>query len=198
MSATIAIDDLRVGMFVHLDLGWWAHPFALSSFKLTSADQITTIRGLGLTQVRWSPEKSSADPGGDVPASTAANAASSSSAPAAQLPATDAPAIGTPAHDAVATGAAQAAEAAPGRPGPSATHGHDAAAVRARRAQLSAQREATRLCTAQYGEATKSLKATIEGVFSQPEQARQSAEALTRALLDKMLIDGELCIRVLG
>ena len=33
MSAKIAVDDLRVGMFVHLDLGWWAHPFALSSFK---------------------------------------------------------------------------------------------------------------------------------------------------------------------
>ncbi|MFI4932530.1 MAG: DUF3391 domain-containing protein, partial [Burkholderiales bacterium] len=36
MSAKIAVDELRVGMFVHLDLRWWAHPFALSSFKLTS------------------------------------------------------------------------------------------------------------------------------------------------------------------
>ena len=46
MSATIAVEDLRVGMFVHLDLKWWAHPFALSSFKLASADQIETIPGI--------------------------------------------------------------------------------------------------------------------------------------------------------
>ena len=58
MSARIAVDQLRVGMFVHLDLGWWAHPFALSSFRIASPDQIETIRGLGLSDLRWSPEKS--------------------------------------------------------------------------------------------------------------------------------------------
>ena len=58
MSSTIEIDQLRVGMFVHLDLGWWAHPFALSSFLVTSPDQVATIRGLGLKRLRWSPEKS--------------------------------------------------------------------------------------------------------------------------------------------
>ncbi|MEY4415288.1 MAG: hypothetical protein RIQ53_2581 [Pseudomonadota bacterium] len=58
MSATINIDELQVGMFVHLDLGWWAHPFARSSFQIQSADQIETIRGLGLARVRWSPERS--------------------------------------------------------------------------------------------------------------------------------------------
>ncbi|MDH4392603.1 MAG: DUF3391 domain-containing protein, partial [Aquabacterium sp.] len=58
MSKNVVVEDLQVGMFVHLDLGWWAHPFALSSFLITSADQISTIRGLGLKQLRWSPEKS--------------------------------------------------------------------------------------------------------------------------------------------
>ena len=54
MSQTVNIEALQLGMFIHLDLGWWAHPFALSSFLLTSADQIETIRGLGLRRVRWS------------------------------------------------------------------------------------------------------------------------------------------------
>ena len=58
MSATIAVDELRVGMFIHLDLKWWAHPFALSSFRLASPEQIATIKRLGIQQVRWSPEKS--------------------------------------------------------------------------------------------------------------------------------------------
>ena len=73
MSAKIAVDELRVGMFVHLDLRWWAHPFALSSFKLTSPGQIATIRGLGLTQLRWSPEKSSLDDGEAAQPPAAAN-----------------------------------------------------------------------------------------------------------------------------
>ena len=53
MSQTVTIEELHPGMFVHLDLGWWAHPFALSSFLITSAEQITAIRGLGLSSLRW-------------------------------------------------------------------------------------------------------------------------------------------------
>lgn len=54
----ISTDALRVGMFVHLDMSWIAHPFPLSSFKIASDDQIATIRSLGKRQVRWSPDKS--------------------------------------------------------------------------------------------------------------------------------------------
>jgi putative nucleotidyltransferase with HDIG domain len=83
----------------------------------------------------------------------------------------------------------------------SALHGREtsaAAQAQLRRAQLAAQREVSRLCTRQYGEAAKSLKAATDSVLSQPEAARLAAEGLTRALLDKMLIDDELCIRVLA
>ncbi len=76
MSATIAVEELRIGMYVQLDGGWLSHPFPLSSFKLTSDEQIATIRGLGLQQVRWVPEKSDlpqpegaeAAPGGEASA----------------------------------------------------------------------------------------------------------------------------------
>jgi putative nucleotidyltransferase with HDIG domain len=57
-NPTIATADLKVGMFIHLDLGWMSHPFALSSFRIADADQIATIRSLGLARVRWSPEHS--------------------------------------------------------------------------------------------------------------------------------------------
>jgi HD-GYP domain-containing protein (c-di-GMP phosphodiesterase class II) len=57
-TATLDTADLRVGMFVHLDLGWMSHPFALSSFRISDANQIETIRSLGLARVRWSPDKS--------------------------------------------------------------------------------------------------------------------------------------------
>ena len=65
---TIDVASLRVGMFVHLDLGWLAHPFPLSSFRISSEEQITTIRALGLKRVRWSSEQS------DPPAEAAAPA----------------------------------------------------------------------------------------------------------------------------
>ncbi|WP_395137466.1 HD-GYP domain-containing protein [Schlegelella aquatica] len=54
----IDVRHLRVGMHVHLDVGWIDHPFALSSFRIASPEQIATIRSLGLTQVRWEPLRS--------------------------------------------------------------------------------------------------------------------------------------------
>ena len=58
MASTIAVEDLRVGMFIQLDGGWLSHPFPLSNFHIASAEQIHTLRGLGLQRVRWAPEKS--------------------------------------------------------------------------------------------------------------------------------------------
>ncbi|GIX25092.1 MULTISPECIES: HD-GYP domain-containing protein [Caldimonas] len=57
----VDVHQLKVGMYVHLDLGWMDHPFAMSSFRISSAEQIATIRGLGLQRVRWDPSRS--DPG---------------------------------------------------------------------------------------------------------------------------------------
>lgn len=54
----IEISLLRVGMYIHLDLGWMDHPFPMNSFTLRSQEQIDTIRSLGLERVRFSPGKS--------------------------------------------------------------------------------------------------------------------------------------------
>ncbi|MEY4562269.1 MAG: hypothetical protein RLZZ618_1546 [Pseudomonadota bacterium] len=67
-TTLIDVQLLRIGMYIHLDMGWMSHPFPLSSFKIVSADQIATIRGLGKPRVRWSPERS------DAPAPPAAPA----------------------------------------------------------------------------------------------------------------------------
>ena len=58
MPSTIAVEDLRVGMFIFLDGGWLSHPFPLSSFRIASVEQIAVLRGLKLLRVRWSAEKS--------------------------------------------------------------------------------------------------------------------------------------------
>ena len=156
MSQTIAVQDLRVGMYVHLDLGWMAHPFPLSSFRIVSADQIATIRGLGLKQLRWVPEKSELADDQPAPGATPATA------PAAAE------------HESL-----------------------EQAAARLRREQLAEQRAATQLCERQYGEAGRAWREATDAVVAQPVRAREETEALTGALLDKMLVDGEMCIRLL-
>ena len=58
MHDTVAIQDLKIGMFVHLDGGWISHPFPLSNFRISSADEIQRIRELGVRALRWSRDKS--------------------------------------------------------------------------------------------------------------------------------------------
>lgn len=75
-TTTIDVADLRTGLFVHLDVGWMEHPFPLGSFKISSQQQIDTIRSLGLKTVRYSPERS--DPPAaavDAPATVSNNTA---------------------------------------------------------------------------------------------------------------------------
>lgn len=55
-------DQLQIGLFIHLDLHWMAHPFTFGSFKIKSVDQIDTLKKLGLSQIRYSPTKSDAQP----------------------------------------------------------------------------------------------------------------------------------------
>jgi len=159
MAGKIDVDELRVGMFIHLDLSWMQHPFPVGSFRITHEQQIEKIRGLGLRQLRWSPEKSElAAP----PAAAADDGAAPAAAPIELLPET----------------AEEAAE-------------------RERREQLDAQRASARMCQNQFDEAGQAWRAAFDSVVARPEQARQDTEGLTRALLDKMLVDGDMCIRLL-
>lgn len=54
----ISIDQLRVGIYIDLDLKWFEHPFAFGHFKIRSEDQIRTLRTLGLKRVRYNPDLS--------------------------------------------------------------------------------------------------------------------------------------------
>jgi putative nucleotidyltransferase with HDIG domain len=193
MTQTVVIEDLQVGMFVHLGLGWWAHPFALSSFLITSPDQITTIRGLGLKQLRWSPEKSrlpeAPQPPGDVQDSDAILVAGTPAqaddaappSPAATVPDAVAPMDASPAP-------------LPSLSTPPASHGPQAAHLSA----LAQQHGARELCERQYSEAGRAWHEAQRLVPRSPSEAREVTEGLTRALLDKLMVDREMCVRVIS
>jgi HD-GYP domain-containing protein (c-di-GMP phosphodiesterase class II) len=159
MTIPILASALRIGMFVHLNVGWMSHPFPLSSFKLTSNDQIETIRSLGLARLTWSPERSDLE---------------------------------EPATQGVAAGAVDseppAAEEAP----------KPLDARQLARLALSAQMDIAQRCERQFSEACRDLRRTNDKVLTDPAQANADAQQLARALLDKMLVEGEPCLRVLG
>lgn len=184
MPQTVAIEELQVGMFVHLDLGWWAHPFALSSFLVTAPDQIETIRGLGLKTLRWSPEKSRLADAPDAGPAPAVAADAEAAAPARRVEGAASPAR-FPARS--------SSDAATGTPSTAAVD------PQARlRATLARQRAARLLCEQQYGEAGLAWHEARRQVPAAPASAREITEGLTRSLLDKMMVDGELCVRVLS
>lgn len=66
MSSTkshfINVTQLRVGIFVHLDLGWMDHPFTTSNFKIKSEDQIEKIKKIGIKRLRYDPSRSDFEP----------------------------------------------------------------------------------------------------------------------------------------
>jgi len=184
-SPVIDVQALRVGMFVHLDVGWMSHPFPLSSFRITSPAQVAAIRSLGLERVRWSPSQSDPEP------CAAEDAVDSAAGP--QTAANDAagPDFSPAPSDAPCTAPGQLEDVVE-------TAAASAARARAdRQRRLEAQREAQKVCERQYGEASRACRQTIELVAGKPKEAKAQAEALTQALVDKMLGDHELCIRML-
>lgn len=58
----VASDQLRVGLFIHIDLPWFRHPFTLNSFKIKTEDQLRELRALKQPRFRFDPDKSDALP----------------------------------------------------------------------------------------------------------------------------------------
>ncbi len=169
MSATtlhelIDVQDLRVGMVVHLEGGWMAHPFPLSRFKISLPEQIATIRSLGLKRVRWEPHFS------DVTALAGDSAATGSTVVSAER-----------GH----------APAAPPLPA-------EEQARTAHRERLAQQREALQLCERQFAEAATACGELTRIAGARPLEAGGQAQALSQALVNKMLGAQELCIQLLS
>ena len=58
----VTLDQLRVGLYVYLDLKWFEHPFAFNNFKIKDEEQIKIIKALGLKKVRYDSARSDLKP----------------------------------------------------------------------------------------------------------------------------------------
>ena len=54
----VNINELTIGMYVDLELGWSDHPFAFTKFKIKSEKDIKAIHSLRIKQITVIPEKS--------------------------------------------------------------------------------------------------------------------------------------------
>jgi putative nucleotidyltransferase with HDIG domain len=170
----VAVEHLRLGMFVHLDLGWLSHPFPRSGFQLSAAEQIETIRQLGLRRVRWSPDRS--DLGAPQPQAAAQEEKS-------------APAETVDIAEAVAD--AKAAE-------PTTEASLDAEARRRHALALAAQRASLRACEKRFNEAARTCSQAFGIATTQPQRAREHSEQLVHGIVEQMLDAPDLVIRALG
>ena len=176
-SFYVAPADLRVGMYVQLDLDWMSHPFPRSSFKIGSTDQIQSIQQLGLDKVRW------------VPKFSESQFVASEPAP----------------HEPQEQEGMVLAQIAPEPVAQVATVPDVLPVVSDslerkrldRKSRLAEQRKSNQWCERQYAQAVSEFKSTLHQVRSLPADARASAEALTQGLLDKMVPEQDLCIRLL-
>jgi putative nucleotidyltransferase with HDIG domain len=164
----IEVSRLQPGMYVVLDLGWRRHPFPLNSFTLRSAEQIETLRSLGLEKIRYSPERSSVPP----------------------LPPSAAPAP-------VQTGPVTPARPAPAaQPEPVATVSPVVTMqlddpVEQQQVRLRQLEQRQRVAAQQH-------QLLLKQMGPAPEQAARACETLTDELLGWLPAQGEVALRLLG
>lgn len=199
----IDIDDVRIGTYVYVDLGWIKHPFALNSFKITSRDQIDTLIKLGVKRIRWSPEKSEFESAGET-GQPAAKVSAGETAPhddnavpaAGQAEAVTTEGNGLASADAFAeqgiTTRQAIAEAV------AAQAAVQAEKRRQRREKLDGQRTSLEHCERQFVTASRDYRHIIEQVDQQPEQARAHVTEVVGSMVGKMLEQEESCIRLLS
>ena len=170
-------DQLYIGLYVELELGWLSHPFPTGSFKISSLRQIETIQGLGLKRVRYVPARS--DPG--------------------PVPATETEAI--PVQEACAVSPDVGATPA-GSDIPTGAHAHDQAAEQQTRAPssslLATQRENLALCDQRFDAAIQRYRRMVEQIPSRPVESASDCKELVDKLVGEMLDQRESSIRLLS
>jgi putative nucleotidyltransferase with HDIG domain len=173
----ISVDQLQIGVYVYLDVGWMKHPFSFNNFKIRNEDQLRTIGSLGLKSVRWDPARSDIKPlaRGAVPVPTGAEGPGLS--PALPLAALS----------------------------ESKSEGEAAARVGAMMAvkqqhlqRLTEHREKIARVEQAFSDAASVIRGINQTIYSQPERTLREAGQLIGGIVDELLAAPELAIQVMA
>ena len=166
----ISMDQLAIGLYVHLDLKWFEHPFAFNNFKIKDDEQIAIIRGLGLKKVRYDPARGDREP----PAARAEIVA------------------GEAVHERAEKGAEEATPVPMPREHPAL------AAKRALVEKIKAQREAAARIEHAFIDTARTIHNVEKNLLANPAETVEQASKLVGQIADSILSAPELAIHVMG
>ena len=144
------------------------HPFTFGSFKIKSADQIETLKKLGLKQIRYSPIKSDVSPLAIAP-------------PEASPAITEFP---TPIIEA--------------EPEPDPALQALLEAKRARLKQHEHRQVQLNACEKAFGQAAKVVRNINAQIHTQPKETVATADELVGKMLDSLLSDSDIAIHLMN
>lgn len=202
-SASVSMAELRVGLYIILDLPWFRHPFAFSHFKIKSEEQIRMIRELGLERVRYNPALS--DPplavsGGSGATDGMAPVARSSAAAITTAPAhSPLPAeAGMDGLEEISGPADTAAQENGPEPVVSPYIAKALAAKKAMMERIRVQREAAARIENAFVDTARTLREVEKNLFTRPAETVRQATDLVTQIADSILSAPELAIHVMG
>lgn len=201
----IDVADLRVGHYIYLDVGWMGHPFALNNFRISSDDQIATIRSLGLERLRYSAEQSHVDEEPAAPSTGSPGPARTESAHPATVsgePDSRIVPTGESEHGAEAVNGLHSVTPAVESPAALAEKTRllaEAAEKSQRRDAITAQRASLHRCENQFNEAARSYRDIVESMHSQPLESKRRCEEVVDSMIGQMgPADEETLVRLLS
>lgn len=160
-------------MYIQLDMGWMHHPFSVSSFRISSPEQIAVLRGLGLETVRFVPSKSDMEwhnYGLDLPPAFEVTGGTKDTASAA----VSQEMTGSLDVPSVSSGAEQ------------------------RRQLIDQQNGALAACDARFLALTRNYQLIESVLDAEPDKARHEAQTLIATCVADMLDNGDSVIRLLS
>ncbi|MGP1665519.1 MAG: HD-GYP domain-containing protein [Rhodanobacter sp.] len=165
------MDQLRVGLYIHLDLKWFEHPFAFSHFKIKNEEQIKTIRSLGLKAVRCNPTLSEVSLRPQEPAQDMQQQTSPQTAPQTEPPTKE--------------------EAAP-------DISQALAAKSAMIERIQQQRAAAARIENAFVNTANTIRDIDKNLYSKPVETVRQATQLVTQIADSIISEPELAIHVMG
>jgi putative nucleotidyltransferase with HDIG domain len=175
-------DQLCLGLYVHLDVGWMDHPFTFSSFLIKTERQLETLRKMGLARIRYEPRKSAClPPPPKMPAETASPA--------------------PPAEASVEAGQPAPAETSIRVEGFARTNDPEYAATaakRARAAQLARIKQQIGVVEEQFRRAAESMRAITHHIATQPQAAYREGSQLVNEIVDTVFGKADVMLHAMS
>lgn len=183
----ISVEQLQVGVYVYLDVGWMHHPFSFNNFKIRSEEQLATIRMLGLKQVRWDPSRSDLKPLEKPVQEVRESTATALDVSLPSITPTDAAPSGAEPEEAFASGVSLDPEI------------RRIMEIKRKRVQQLAEHRANIARVEEaFGNATNVVRGIDKTIYSQPDKTLHAAGQLIGEMVDELLAAPEIAVQVMA